>query len=112
MEREVHCQTDWADLSEEITISEQLNGMLVAYAKNIILHNPAESAEDEHVIKKKIYAWSREYFQKLYNEHGGDANNADDGGQQTESSATRADGHSVKDQIQKEMERVNFDMGN
>ncbi|GAB67289.1 hypothetical protein PCYB_113100, partial [Plasmodium cynomolgi strain B] len=105
MEREVDCQTDSADLSEEITISEKLNSILVAYAKNMILHNPAESSEDEHAIKKKIYEWSREYFQKLYDENGGDANNADDGGSQTESSATRTGGHSVKDQIKKEMER-------
>ncbi|EUD68583.1 hypothetical protein C922_00982 [Plasmodium inui San Antonio 1] len=112
MEREVDCQTDSADLSEEITISEKLNAILVAYAKNMILHNPAESSEDEHVSKKNIYEWSREYFQKLYDENGGDANNADSCGSQTESSATRANGHSVKDQIKKEMERVNFDMGN
>ncbi|CAG9477810.1 conserved Plasmodium protein, unknown function [Plasmodium vivax] len=112
MEREVDCQTDAADLSEEITISEKLNGILVAYAKNMILHNPAESSEDEHVIKKKIYEWSREYFQKLYDENGTAAKNADDGNLQAESSATRADGHSVKDQIKKEMERVNFDVGN
>ncbi|CAA9989056.1 conserved Plasmodium protein, unknown function [Plasmodium knowlesi strain H] len=112
MEREVDCQTDSVDLSEEITISEKLNSILVAYTKNMILHNPAESSQDEHVIKKNIYEWSKEYFQKLYEEKGGDGNKADDGDSQTTSSATRIDGHSVKDQIKKEMERVNFDMGN
>ncbi|ANQ09051.1 Uncharacterized protein PCOAH_00034140 [Plasmodium coatneyi] len=112
MEREVDCQTDSADLSEEITISEKLNSILVAYAKNMILHNPAQSSEDEHVIKKNIYEWSRKYFQKLYDENGGDENKPDDAASQIESSATRADVYSVKDQIKKEMERVNFDMGN
>ncbi|GAW81761.1 hypothetical protein, conserved [Plasmodium gonderi] len=112
MEREVDCQTDSVDISEEIKISEKVNDILVSYAKNLILNNPSKSFENENIIKKRIYEWSREYFQKLYDENGKDNKILKDDRTELETSVSHVDCPTVKDQIKKEMERVNFNMDN
>ncbi|KAI4837233.1 hypothetical protein MKS88_003703 [Plasmodium brasilianum] len=109
MEREIECQTEALNLSEEINISEKINDLLVAYAKSIILHNPAKNDENEYVIKKKIYEWSKEYFKKLYDENEGKNTNLDnDCDVKYDPSATSTESNAIKDQIKKEMTRVNF----
>ncbi|CRH00868.1 conserved Plasmodium protein, unknown function [Plasmodium relictum] len=111
MEREIECQTEAVDISKEVKISEKLNSILILYAKNMILHNPIKDYENENIIKKRIYKWSKEYFRKLLDENEVNKNVEDDD-IKCDLISAHTDSNVIKDKIKKEIERVNFNVKN
>ncbi|CRG93846.1 conserved Plasmodium protein, unknown function [Plasmodium gallinaceum] len=113
MEKEIECQTEVVDdISKGIKISEKLNSILILYAKNMILHNPVRGyeSENENIIKKRIYEWSKEYFRKLLDENEVNKNIKED--IKCDLISTHTDSNAIKDKIKKEIERVNFNIKN
>ncbi|SCN61258.1 conserved Plasmodium protein, unknown function [Plasmodium chabaudi chabaudi] len=111
MEKDANCQTDTSNISEEIHMSDNLNAILVSYAKNVILFNPGKDCSDEDTIKNNIYMWSKEYFKKLYEESKDDkiSLNSNSNGDAFD---TGVEGNQIKDKIIKEMEKVTFHINN
>ncbi|VWU50666.1 conserved protein, unknown function [Hepatocystis sp. ex Piliocolobus tephrosceles] len=115
MEKEAECQTEANFLLEGIKLSENLTDILVAYAKNVILHDPTKNYDDIHTKKKCIYEWSKEYFKKLYDENkenNGEyiSNQTSDDYQKFNLNRPTNEIKSTKLKIKEEMEKMHFNM--
>ncbi|KYO01965.1 hypothetical protein PGSY75_0627000 [Plasmodium gaboni] len=108
MEKEVQCQTEEDNLYEQINVPEKINDLLVEYTKNIILHNPSKGCENEKDSKMKIYEWSRDYFKKKLLEDNTTNNIISYKNIQVDNIDNSYNSSSIKNKIEKEMERINF----
>lgn len=107
MEREIECQTEPPDITEDIKITNEMSKVLTAYAKNVILFCHIDDNTEKEETKRSIYEWSKNYFKALL-ETKDESKRKEIGMANKETFEDIYENNTIKEKIKKEIEKTNF----